>query len=63
MVAMGQEQKSAGYSITSSARTSKEDVTLSRRYLAVLRLMMSSKLVGCWTGNSDGLSPIRTRAV
>src|SRR5262245_12889213 len=45
------------HSITSSART-RIDVGTSRpSALAVLRLMISSTLVACWTGKSAGFSP------
>src|SRR4030095_14488984 len=47
------------YSITSSARTSKEGGTVRPSSLAVLRLIISSNLVGCSTGRSEGLVPLR----
>jgi hypothetical protein len=47
------------YSITSSARARIDDGTVSPSALAVLRLTTSSKVVGCWTGRSAGLAPLR----
>src|SRR6516165_8580056 len=47
------------YSMTSSARARIEGGTLRPRALAVLRLTTSSKVVGCWTGRSAGLAPLR----
>src|SRR5262249_23530151 len=52
----------ARYSITSSARASNVEGTERLRALAVLRLMTSSNLVGCCTGRSAGLMPLRIRA-
>jgi hypothetical protein len=49
----------AAYSITSSARTSNEGGTVRPSALAVFMLMMSSNLVGCSTGRSAGLAPLR----
>jgi hypothetical protein len=51
------------YSSTSSARPISALGTLTPRALAVLRFMISSTLVPCWTGKSAGLSPLRTRPV
>jgi hypothetical protein len=31
-------------------------------HMAVVRLMTSSNLVGCWTGRLAGLSPLSTRS-
>jgi len=42
-----------------SARPSSEGGIVSFRALAVLRLMTSSNLVGCSTGRSAGLAPLR----
>src|SRR5262245_53208367 len=51
------------HSITSSARLSSV-VGISRpSTLAVARLMTNSNLVGCITGRSDGLAPLRMRPV
>jgi hypothetical protein len=47
------------YSITSSARARIEDGTIRPSALAVLRLTTSSKVVGCSTGRSAGLAPLR----
>jgi hypothetical protein len=45
--------------ITSSARTSKEGGTARPSALAVFMLITSSNLVGCSTGRSEGLAPLR----
>ena len=50
------------YSITSSARASSVGGTVSPSALAVLRLMIISNLVGCWTGNSEAFAPRRMRS-
>jgi pimeloyl-ACP methyl ester carboxylesterase len=50
------------YSITSSARASSDGATLRPSALAVLRFMINSTLVTCWTGRSTGFSPLRMRA-
>jgi hypothetical protein len=47
------------YSITSSARISIDCGTVRPSSLAVLRLMTSSNRVGCSTGRSAGLAPLR----
>src|SRR5262249_52539883 len=49
------------HSITSSAMASNLSGTLSPSALAVLRLSVRSNLVGCMTGRSAGLSPLRIR--
>ena len=49
----------ASYSITSSARASKEGGTVRPSALAVFMLITSSNLVGCSTGRSEGLAPLR----
>src|SRR6516165_7531665 len=46
-------------SITSSARARSVGGMSRPRALAVLRLMVSSYLVGAWTGRSAGFSPLR----
>jgi hypothetical protein len=51
------------YSITSSAAAWSASGTVRPSALAVLRLMTSWNLVGCWTGRSPGLSPLRMRPV
>src|SRR5450759_4593171 len=50
------------YSITSSARTSSAGGTSRPIAFAVLRLMANSNFVGCWTGRSIGLAPLRIRS-
>src|SRR6516164_11301637 len=47
------------HSITSSARANRVDGTWRPSALAVLRLITSSILVGCSTGSSPGLAPLR----
>src|SRR5262249_59187563 len=47
------------HSITSSAVASSVRGTVRPSALAVLRLMTSSNLVGCWTGSSAGFAPLR----
>jgi hypothetical protein len=47
------------HSMTSSARASRDCGTVRPSAAAVLRLMTSSNLVGCWTGRSAGFSPLR----
>src|SRR5215471_7090238 len=51
----------ACYSITSSARAISCRGTSMPSVLAVLRLMISSTLVTCWTGKSPGFSPLSIR--
>src|SRR3954464_4161748 len=51
------------HSITSSARASRVGGTVRPSALAVLRLITSSNLVGCWTGKSAGLSPFKMRSM
>src|SRR5262249_20615905 len=50
------------HSITSSARASSVSGTVRPNALAVLRLMINSNLIGCWTGKSAGLTPFNTRS-
>jgi len=50
---------STAHSITWSACSSSDCATVSLSALAVLRLMTSSYLVGCSTGRSPGLAPLR----
>ena len=47
------------HSMTSSARARIDGGTVSPSALAVLRLTISSNVVGCWTGRSAGFSPFR----
>jgi hypothetical protein len=49
----------ATHSITSSAISRNSRVTVNPSSLAVFRFMTSSNLVGCSTGNSAGLAPLR----
>src|SRR5262249_27862529 len=49
------------HSITFSAIASRLSGISRRRAFAVLRLITSSNLVGCTTGKSAGLSPLRIR--
>ena len=49
------------HSITSSARASSVGEISRPSAFAVLRLMISSNLVGCITGRSAGFSPLRMR--
>src|SRR5262245_57885674 len=51
------------HSITSSASVSRLSEMLTPSALAVLRLITSSNLVGCRTGRSAGLAPLRMLAV
>src|SRR5262245_14422424 len=51
------------HSITSSARASSVGGTSRPSALAVFRLITSSNFVGCMTGRSPGLSPLRMRPV
>jgi hypothetical protein len=51
------------YSITSSARESRVGGTVRPSALAVLRLMTSSNLVGCSTGRSPGLAPLKILSI
>jgi hypothetical protein len=56
-------QQLEAYSITSSARVSSAGGTSSPSACAVFKLMNSSIFVDCWTGRSDGFSPLRIRPV
>jgi hypothetical protein len=47
------------YSITSSARARSVGGISRPSAFAVLRLITSSNLVGCWIGKSAGLAPLR----
>ena len=47
------------HSMTSSARARIDGGTVRPSALAVLRLTTSSNVVGCWTGRSAGLAPLR----
>src|SRR5262249_14161946 len=51
------------HSITSSASASSLSGIWRPSVLAVLRLMINSSFVACWTGKSAGFSPLRMRPV
>src|SRR5258705_9514558 len=53
------EETFLDYSITSSAVASSEGGMVRPSAFAVLRLTISSNLVGCSTGRSPGLAPFR----
>src|SRR5262245_10438116 len=55
------DELAALHSITSSANNCIALGTVRPSALAVLRLITSSNLVGCTTGNSAGLAPLRMR--
>ena len=57
-----QVRANSGHSISSSARPDSVSGTVSPSALAVLRLMMSLYLSGCWTGRSLGFAPLRIRS-
>ena len=48
------------HSITSSALASSGSGIVSPSALAVLRLMINSTFVACWTGMSAGFSPLKS---
>ena len=58
-----QRTNSRRYSMTSSARTRMDCGIVMPSAFAVVRLIASSKIAGCNTGNSEGLAPFRIRAV
>ena len=58
-VAFPQASRQSTHSITSSARARIDGGTVRPRALAVFRLTTSSNFVGCWTGRSAGLAPLR----
>src|SRR6516225_11280607 len=53
------KQPASSHSITSSARARIEGGMVRPSALAVFRLTTSSNVVGCWTGRSAGLAPLR----
>src|SRR5262249_723840 len=57
------DERAAVHSITSSAGASSVAGTSMPTALAVARLMTNSNLVGCTTGRSAGLAPLRMRPV
>src|SRR5262245_60801534 len=56
------DEFAAPHSITSSAVCRNGSGTVRPSAFAVLRLMTSSYLVGCWTGRSLALAPLRIRS-
>src|SRR5262245_46426027 len=56
------DERAAFHSITSSARASSDGGIVSPSAFAVLRLMISSKIVGCSIGRSAGFAPLRIRS-
>jgi hypothetical protein len=54
-----QRSKTAGHSMSWSARSRNDSEIVSPSDLAVFRLMTSANLVGCWTGRSEGLAPFK----
>src|SRR5262249_23595835 len=56
------DEGAPSHSITSSARASSVGDTSIPSAFAVARLMTKSNLVGCTTGKSAGLAPLRMRA-
>jgi hypothetical protein len=54
-----QSQQRGSYSITASARAMSIGGTSRPSALALRRLMINSKCVGCSTGRSEGLLPLR----
>src|SRR2546422_6363529 len=57
--APARRRTSTRYSMTWSARPSTEGGIVSPSAFAVFRLMTNSNLVGCSTGRSAGLAPLR----
>src|SRR5262249_46615625 len=55
------DELAASHSITSSASASNLSGIWRPSAVAVLRLITSLKIVGCWTGKSPGFSPLRMR--
>ena len=55
----GNKKVAPPHSITSSARASIDCGTVRPSAFAVFKLMTSSNFVGCWTGKSAGLAPLR----
>src|SRR5262249_43050268 len=56
------DERAAVHSITSSARATRVAGTSRPSALAVFRLSTNSNLVGCCTGRSAGLAPLRMRS-
>ena len=59
---LAHRSKQAHHSMSWSARRRKGSEIVSPSAFAVLRLITSSNLVGCWTGNSPGFAPLRMRS-
>src|SRR5262249_13774350 len=57
--AYSRDKLSPPHSITSSARARIESGMVTPSVLAILRSTIRSNLVGCWTGRSEGLAPLR----
>jgi len=55
----GRVGRARAYSMSWSARPSTDGGIVSPSSFAVLRLITSSNLVGCWTGRSAGFAPLR----
>jgi len=55
--------KKRRYSITLSASERTDSGMVNPSAFAVLRLIDSSYLVGCWIGSCPGLAPLRTRSM
>src|SRR6516165_4602644 len=53
------DELAAAHSITSSARASSDGGNSRSSAFAVLRLSIRSNFVGCWTGKSPGLAPLK----
>jgi len=52
-------QQTTCHSISWSALRSRDSEIVSPRFLAVLKLITSANLVGCWTGRREGLTPFK----
>src|SRR5262245_17289369 len=57
--AVSNRSKQLSYSISSSARSRNDSGTVRPIAFEVLRLTISSSLVGSWTGRSPGFAPLR----
>jgi hypothetical protein len=62
-VVAANQREAIVYSITSSASDIKLSESLSSSAFAAFRLITNSNLVGCVTGKSAGLAPLRIRPV
>src|SRR5215471_6515563 len=61
VAALASSWRTALHSITSSAAACRVRGTVRPNVFAVLRLITNSNLVGCSTGSSGGLAPLRIR--